>query len=262
MISATYRSILALVTVFALGASIAVQAQTSTPTRFNVDGKIGLKDETGKIILEAKYSSIGAFHEGMATATAVVRSGSTFVARSGFIDVTGKEVAEFIYDSTSDFHEGMARIILNGKVGFVGGDLRLVVPPEYDNAEQFSEGLAPVNKGAVGRQIWEKSGGKWGFIDKTGSVVIPIEYDGVNLGFSEGLAGVNKGAVNAILQPNPESGGKWGFIDKTGNVVIPIIYDVAKDTAFQFRETGQAKVRLKGKNIFINRQGQQVKEIK
>ena len=52
---------------------------------------------------------------------------------------------------------------------------------------------------------------KYGIIDKTGKVVIPMVYDKINR-FSEGLACV-------------EMNKKSGIIDKTGKIVIPIIYD-------------------------------------
>ena len=55
----------------------------------------------------------------------------------------------------------------------------------------FSEGLADV-----------RLNGKWGFIDKSGKVVIPFKYDDA-LPFSEGFAVV-------------ELDGKDGYIDKNG----------------------------------------------
>ncbi len=48
--------------------------------------------------------------------------------------------------------------------------------------------------------------GKCGFIDTTGSTVIPLEYDNAR-SFNEGLAAVKKN-------------GKWGFIDKSGNMLV------------------------------------------
>ena len=54
---------------------------------------------------------------------------------------------------------------------------------QYDYVYVFSEGLAPVSKG-----------GKWGFVDKEGRLVIPLEYDDVGY-FDEGLVGVkNQGS--------------------------------------------------------------------
>jgi len=55
-----------------------------------------------------------------------------------------------------------------------------------------------------------KKNGKWGYIDKIGKVVIPMVYDNVR-SFEEGLTAVKKNE-------------KWGMIDKKGNIVIPIIY--------------------------------------
>jgi WG containing repeat/GYF domain 2 len=48
--------------------------------------------------------------------------------------------------------------------------------------------------------------GKWGFIDKSGKIIVPGQYDYAQ-GFSEGLAGV-------------EQAGKWGYIDISGKLKI------------------------------------------
>ena len=66
----------------------------------------------------------------------------------------------------------------------------------YEGAGNFSEGLAAV---------FDRHKG-WGFIDKTGAVVIQPRFEG-SLGFRDGLAPV-------VLA------GKWGFIDKAGHLVI------------------------------------------
>ena len=65
---------------------------------------------------------------------------------------------------------------------------------------------------------------KYGFIDKSGKVVIEPQFDNVSA-FSEGLAKVEKD-------------GKWGFIDKNGKVV----FEPQFDFVFDFSE-GLAKVR-------------------
>jgi hypothetical protein len=74
----------------------------------------------------------------------------------------------------------------------------------YADAEIFSEnGLAPVKEKKL-----------WGFVDKTGKLVIPMEYDissglfqsGTKKGFQDGLARVKKDK-------------QWGFIDNTGKVL-------------------------------------------
>jgi WG containing repeat len=58
----------------------------------------------------------------------------------------------------------------------------MTIPPQFNIAYEFSEGLAPVKIG-TGCELC----GKWGFIDKTGKVVIEPRFEAVN-DFSEGLA--------------------------------------------------------------------------
>jgi len=59
------------------------------------------------------------------------------------------------------------------------------------------------------------SGGKWGYIDKSGNLVVPLQYRIAHM-FIEGVASV-------LLSDS----GKWGYIDKTGGFVLPPIYDAA-----------------------------------
>ncbi len=54
-----------------------------------------------------------------------------------------------------------------------------------------------------------KKDGKWGYIDKTGKIIIDPQYDDA-WPFSEGLA--------AVMIVDEETG-KWGYIDKTGKYV-------------------------------------------
>lgn len=69
---------------------------------------------------------------------------------------------------------------------------------EWDDLGVFSEGLVAVEKD-----------GKWGYADKSGSLVIPCEWD-TAWGFDEGLALVEKG-------------GKRGYIDKSGTIIISAV---------------------------------------
>ena len=106
----------------------------------------------------------------------------------------------------------------NVNFAFAGQTYKEVIPLKYDEACGFSEGLA-----AVGLISEDGHKFKFGYIDKTGKVVIPFKYDyfgeeNYKSGyyFSEGLSAVK---LNS----------KWGFIDKTGKEVIPPKYDLAGD---------------------------------
>ena len=78
--------------------------------------------------------------------------------------------------------------------------------------------------------------GKWGFIDKNGTLVVPCIYDSA-YEYHEGLACI-------------EMDGKWGFIDKNGTLVVPCIYE----KAFPYSE-GLAQVEKEGKWGFIDKNG-------
>ncbi len=85
----------------------------------------------------------------------------------------------------------------------------------YEDAKPFmSQGYAAVKKD-----------GKWGFIDVSGTMVIPPTYQDAN-SFSLDLAAV-------------QMDGKWGFINMEQEVVIPCTYDGAK----HFNSSGNAFVK-------------------
>jgi hypothetical protein len=79
----------------------------------------------------------------------------------------------------------------------------MVINPQFDEAQPFSEGLAAVRIGG-------EEDGKWGFIDKSGKFVINPQFDKTD-DFSEGLAPARLG---------DEKTGKWGYIDKSGKFAI------------------------------------------
>ena len=72
---------------------------------------------------------------------------------------------------------------------------------EWKEIREYNEGLAGVRN----------ADGRWGFIDKSGRLVIPYQWKKV-LWFSEGLAGVQ------------DDNEKWGFIDMTGKVALPFVW--------------------------------------
>ncbi len=59
----------------------------------------------------------------------------------------------------------------NNKYGYKANG-KIVIPAQYDGADEFREGLAFVSKNE-----------KWGFINQQGEVVIPLQYDWYILSF-------------------------------------------------------------------------------
>ena len=94
-------------------------------------------------------------------------------------------------------------------------------------------------------------GGKEGFISPRGIPAIPVQFAWAD-DFEEGLARVNIGGKVENLDSEP-MGGTWGFIDKTGKFVIQPKYVWVSN----FSE-GLARARVQGKNeefVYIDKQG-------
>jgi hypothetical protein len=134
--------------------------------------------------------------------------------------------------------------------------------------------------------IWSRDdeGLKFGFLDKSGRIAVPLIYDEV-MDFKEGLAlvrlGENEGFVNGkgetvvpliydsfdyyLMQANEfheglarvRLDGKWGYVNTSGEVVIPFEFD----TASYFSE-GLASVGRDGRDGVINTAGELVIDFK
>ncbi|MCS6822716.1 MAG: WG repeat-containing protein [Cytophagaceae bacterium] len=88
--------------------------------------------------------------------------------------------------------------------GYCTADKKIVIPPKYELAEWFSEGLAVVAYGCE-EDCYDVYDGKFTFIDKTGKEVMPTTYDRAH-SFSKGVAWVQKDGI-------------WKKINKKGDVL-------------------------------------------
>lgn len=139
------------------------------------------------------FNSISSFKEGLAS---VSKENSAGEYKWGYINTDGKIVVPLKYDEAQDFSNGLACVSLNGKSGFINRNGKVMVPFIWDAADSFSEGLAVVEKN-----------GKSGCIDTTGKIVLALKYANLHQ-FNEGLIAYE------------DNNGKWGFIDRTGKVII------------------------------------------
>lgn len=139
--------------------------------------------------------------------------------KEGYIDATGRIVIKPQFQSVEYFSEGLAHVRIGNKSGFIDKTGRFVINPQFDNARGFSEGLAQVGKMSNNDGPVDK----WGYIDKMGRIVINPQFDNAR-DFSEGLA--------AVLIGDWFTSGRWGYIDKTGTYVINPQFNHAND----FRE--------------------------
>lgn len=105
-------------------------------------------------------------------------------------------------------------IEVKGRIGYIDNTGKVIIRPQFDEAWNFSEGLAPV-----------RVDDKWGYIDETGKIVIAPQFFQVS-SFKEGLA-----CVGAFFKSGPVNDrvGNYGYIDKSGKFVIKPQFGVAFD---------------------------------
>ena len=128
------------------------------------------------------------------------------------------------YLRINEFKEDLSSVkSKDNKCGFIDRNGKIVIPFEYEDAGNFSEGFASVKKD-----------GKWGYISRSGEMKIPFEFDEAS-DFSEEYAVVSKN-------------GEAGFIDKSGVSPTGFVFDSGEPFRF-----GVAVVKNGDENHLINK---------
>lgn len=158
----------------------------------------------------------------------------------GYCDKEGRTKSKFIYQLAYEFSDGVARVELDGKFGYLGKNVRIAIEPQYQRARDFNCGLAPVAyKPSDGQKF------KWGYIDKGNNMLVPYMYDDARRFEDCGLALVcvdeKYGLINttgeivlpleydyivldkfSVEKPGIiRKNGLEGFVDTKGKVIVP-----------------------------------------
>ncbi len=214
----------------------------------DVDEKLAYIDETGKIVLRLPYYFMEPhpFQEGL-TRVQIRTSMMGVPDIWTWFDKSGQARHTDINNWQGEFHEGLMRFRTGQYWGYVDHSFQWVIAPQYQAAEDFSEGLAQVG-------IASDSGPVWAFIDKAGKIVIreKAPYRAAE-SFSEGLA-----RVEVAPTTGPKAGQQWyGFVDHTGQEVIgPILQSASlhfsEGYAFGCEDCSRRRMAV------IDKQGKQV----
>ena len=162
----------------------------------NGEAKWGYLDGNGEIRIPLEYQKVSRFYEGLA---AVKKDG-----KWGCINPKGEVAIDFAWDFIGAFSNGAAPayLMVDGKleewfIDAQGNKLFLLAMGEKDFYTDFYRDrlLVCLN-------------GKYGYMDKSGKMVIPAIYDQA-YAFGNGIARVFKDE-------------KCGCIDRDGNIVIPL----------------------------------------
>jgi hypothetical protein len=177
----------------------------------------------------------------------------------GFVSASGEVKIKPQFDEALPFSDGMAAVEIGDHWGFIGTSGKVVIPPKFDGAYYFREGVGNVQVGdttvfidKTGKELargYEYTHGlindrripvgrneKYGYLDLSGAIAIPLIYDDGRM-FRDGLAAVQRGT-------------KWGYINRNGEVVIPFRFDWAGDFG-----NGLSPVRTGNDSGFIDQSG-------
>ncbi len=173
----------------------------------------------------------------------------------GYIYEDGTPSSLPFFENAGEFSEGLAVVRKNDLCGYINENGDLCIDYKFEDAENFCDGLAAVyyNDG-------------YGIIDKTGKFVVDPVFSSLALP-NEGLCpaslspvfDVEPNLVNRLsLLPENEDAAdhndRYGFVDMESKVVIPFYYSDASG----FDENGWCRVERDGAVYFIDRKGNSI----
>ncbi len=142
----------------------------------------------------------------------------------GFCDSTGKQMIEPAFNDAEDFSEGYAPVLKNDLYGYINKAGKTKIEFQYSEASRFSDNVAIVQKDK-----------KYFLIDYSNKV-LSARYDDI-ADFSEGLAIVKKN-------------NQFGAINLNGQEIIKPSFDMISDYS-----EGMAVYLKNGKYGFLDKQG-------
>jgi hypothetical protein len=131
----------------------------------------GAIDKKGTPVVPCLYDGISIFCEGFAS---VCKAG-----KYALIDKSGVLRTDFIYERGALYLNGRAVFTRDGKQGILDENCREILPPTYTQAENFyAYSYALVMNYDRGNPCGVP--GKMGFIDRQGTVIVPVIYENIS----------------------------------------------------------------------------------
>ena len=156
------------------------------------DDLYGMLSVTGDVVIEPQYNYLGLFTE-----ENLARFQDYETGLWGYINESGEEVIPAQYEDAQDFSDGLAAVKVDGLYGFIDVTGEIVIDPQF-------EGVA--SEFAYGRCVMQADGMQ-GVIDQTGIIIVKPQYQLIEM-YCESYF---------IVQ---SSEGEYGIIDRDGEVVV------------------------------------------
>jgi hypothetical protein len=258
------KNLLLSLSIFGLVAFLQAQTLTIFSTGDSYETKrYGLKNKLGEVVVPAKYNSLS-WRKGVYQAE--------IDRYYGLLDSVGSAITEPEYrllrfPNDGRRSSGLILAQMGSYYGYLTWTGQVAVPFDFEYGQSFTGGLAPV-----------KQNGKYGVINTSGKLIIPLEYKSIEaLGDKYFFAIKNEkshlltsaGQTQLITDPYdlifpPTSGclvvkkdEKYGVIDMSGKKILPLEYSSAvvlsssfifvENRTFQFGYTSTGTLLFKRK---------------
>ena len=225
------------------------------------NGKYGVVSEKGAVILPLKYNKINSNKNGYTV---------KLNEKAGLFNSEGKEIIpisyHWVYTSKIDDNIPIVAKLNDNNAGYINTKNEWVIPPTYQYAFDFQQGVAIVKKGRNYMYINLK--GEPVIQDFDNYVIQNFDNYVIEPSDNTYIVGVRKECKYMVYDLNGnlldtynllrnnrsddaifavKKNGKWGYIDGYGKVIIPLEYEEVGN----FSE-GLAAVRKDGKWGYIN----------
>ena len=198
--------------------------------------------ENNKVFGTRTFNYTGDFDNGFAIAG--IGDCEVDSCKYGMINRLGRWSIPPVYDELDDPTQGLYAVSKDGKYGFINQRGDIIISLKYNNAVAFSEGVAAVELDTNwffidtgGKQLFydffhdvsnfkdslcavSKDGDKWGYIDFSGTMVLPAVYEDAG-DFDKGFAIVAKKEKD--LKHKGLFISQRYKIDKTGKVIEKLL---------------------------------------
>ncbi len=241
-------------------------------------GKWGFINTKNEIAIPLQYPQVKPFAEGKAL---VNLSSSSIKAQWQLIDKAGKSIFEFkegVSPVDKRYWEGAFRVLENGQMYFLNLKGEKIGTESFEKTKIFKNGLVQVACLREGTLKWgvlqisgawaippeydfeedfylrflrdtfvAKKNGKWGIVSPKNEVILPFEYEGIQLPFYERPEIFFRYGLVAVKKD-----GKWGYVNFKNKVEIPFKY-----LAAQAFEGAYARVKTSAGWGYIDQKGKE-----
>ena len=142
-----------------------------------------------------------------------------------------KKLAELHYKGGNVFNNHLALIKRDEKYGYMNEDGLITIKPQFDDANNFKNGTAPVKIGELSYLkyvpeirdcISVEYGGQWGFINENGEYIIPPKFDNIVMAKNNLIIFSEGGQIDKSNDCIKNS--KWGLMNDQFFEIIPAKY--------------------------------------